>query len=73
MSVKKAIGRRGRKQGVGKLRRKLGYRPSQLWFLPWQLDLVKEAARIEKRPVTVFTVVAALAAARKILAKQKDS
>jgi len=59
------------RKGAAKLRKKLGYRSSQLWFLPWQMDLIKEAANLERRPVTVFTILATVAAARKVIEKKK--
>lgn len=45
---------------------------SQLWFTPEQMRLVKEAAALEKRPVSTFCLMAVMSAAAKTLKQQEN-
>jgi uncharacterized protein (DUF1778 family) len=44
-----------------------GRRPSQLWYTPEDYDQVQRAARLVRRPMTQFAIMAALAEAKKVL------
>jgi uncharacterized protein (DUF1778 family) len=52
--------------------RERGRRPSQLWYAPEDYDQVQRAARIVRRPMTQFAILAALAEARRVLADNGD-
>jgi uncharacterized protein (DUF1778 family) len=48
-----------------------GKKNSQLWFTPEDMEIVKAAAKLDRRPVSTFCLLAVLAAARKVLKASK--
>lgn len=59
----------GRNDGAVK-RFRAKRKASQLWYTPEQYDLVKRAARLDRRPMTQFAIAATLRAAAQTTAKK---
>lgn len=51
--------------GSGMMER--GYKASQLWYTPEDYALVQRAAKLVRRPMTTFAIVAALAEAKRVI------
>lgn len=66
MSAKKTVTTGGKRMA------QLGYKPSQLWYTEEEYALVQAAASIDGRPMTQFTIRAAVAQAKRVLKEAEN-